>query len=266
MCEFLLITFASTPTWAAEKSRLALTTDITWASKYMVSGFKVGGDRPVWQLAGKVDLYSSGFSLMYWTALQADRSNKQFDEQDIFALYSRDFFKESRYAINIHGYYDYWYFPNAEPVLDEFGDDVSNGRKHGNKFQLGFSMPNLIPLSGSSLVPSYNVYYTHYWAQNRDDLYLGGTHHELLLEYNRSIRAFIPKATYQYAGLTASTNYHNGDFGVKPRISHSTAGVVSGVYALNSIFILGLNHQWSYEETVNPDNEFWSTLSFVKKF
>jgi predicted class III extradiol MEMO1 family dioxygenase len=127
-------------------------------------------------------------------------------------------------------------------------------------------MPNLFPLAGSFLVPSYNVYYLRHWAQDREDLDQGGTQHELLLEYDRAMKVLIPGATYQYAGATASANYHNGDFGVKPGISHSTASLVTGLYALRSIFILSVNHQWSYEPTLDPNNEFWTTFSFVKKF
>lgn len=262
----LLCTIVSFPSKALEKKKVGLTADITWASKYLISGFKVGGDDPVWQLAGKLDWYQTGFSFMYWTAIQANRDNKQYDEQDLFLMYSRDFFADNRYAINLHGFYDYWMFPNTEPVRDEFGDVTSTSKKHGNKFQLGLSLPKLIPLADSYVVPSYNVYYLHYYAQDRKDRYLGGTHHELLLEYYRSIRLFIPKATYQYAGATASTNYHQGDFGVKSGLSHSTASMVTGVYAFSSIFTLSMNHQWSYEETVNPNNEFWTTFSFIKKY
>jgi hypothetical protein len=264
--EFSVVTLTATAARSVEQSRLALTTDVTWASKYMISGYNVAGNHPVWQLAGKVDLYSTGLSFMYWTALQADRQNKQFDEQDLFLLYTRDFLNDQRYAINLHGFYDYWMFPNEQPMLDGFGDVVSSSKKQGNKFQLGISMPSLLPLAGSYLVPTYNLYYLHYWAQGREDQYQGGTQHELLLEYYRATKIWIPGATYQYAGVTASTNYHSGDFGVRSALSHSTAALVSGVYALKSIFILSLNQQWSYEATVNPSNEFWTTFSFVKKF
>jgi len=252
--------------WANEKNEMKMTADFTLASKYMINGFKVGGDNPVLQISGKTELYSTGVSLMFWSAVQMDRNQKEFDEQDFFVMYSRDFLKDSPYKINLHGYYDYWVFPNTQPVQDSFGDTISTARKQGNKFQAGFSMPQLIPLAESFLVPSYNAYYLHYWEQDREDLYRGGTHHELLVEFFRGIPTFIPRATYQYAGMTAGTNYYDGAFGIKPGFSHTTASLVTGLYAFNSIFETTVNQQWSYEDTVNPDDELWTTLSFIKKF
>ncbi|MEZ0393043.1 MAG: hypothetical protein ACAH59_12555 [Pseudobdellovibrionaceae bacterium] len=248
------------------KNEMRVTTDITLASKYMLDGFQVGGDHPVWQLAGKVDLYDTGFAFMAWTAIQVERSNKQFDEQDLFLLYSKDFLQDKSYTLNFHGYYDYWMFPNTDPVVDEFGETVSTSVKQGNKFQLGFSLPKLISIADSFLIPSYNAYHWLYFAQDREDLDQSGTYHELLAEYYKPTPIFIPGATYQYAGGTSSINYHEGAFDVDPGWSHSTASIVAGVYALKSIFTISLNHQWSFEETVNPENEFWSTFSYIKKF
>lgn len=261
---FMLLIFSFAT--ASAQSSMNFTTDLTWASKYMIDGFNVGGDKPVWQLAAKADFYESGFSAMFWTAVQADRLNKQYDEQDFFLLYSHNFFDENRYSLNFHGFYDYWLFPNSQPVTDEFNVVTSNRKKHGNKFQIGFSLPKLFSLGNSYVVPSYNIYKLIYWEQDRADLNRSGVFHELLLEYFRPIKLFIPGATYQYAGATTSLDYYSGAFNVKPGFSHSTASLASGIYALKSIFSLSLNYQWSYEKAVNPTDELWTTFSYVKKF
>jgi hypothetical protein len=262
----LILSVGCSPASAETANSMKFTTDITWASKYMLNGFKVGGNSPVWQLAGKSDIYTSGFSLMFWTAIQADRQKKQYDEQDFFIMYQKDFLTDKQYAINLHGFYDYWVFPNTEPVRDEFGEVVSSSKKQGNKVQLGFSLPQLIPLFGSFVVPTLNTHYLHYYELGHSDLYRGGIHHEALLEYYKATPLFIPRATYQYSGVKTGVNYYDGAFGVQRGWSHTTASLVSGVYALKSIFELSLNQQWSYEETVNPENEFWTTFSFIKKF
>ena len=249
-----------------DEDQLAVTADISLASKYMMDGFKVGGDKPVWQISGITDLYKSGFSVMFWTAMQVDRTNRQFDEQDLFLRYSHDFFKDDPYKLNFHGFYDYWIFPNSEPTRDGFGDTLSDSKKHGNKFQIGFSMPNSIPIGDSYLIPTYNIYYLRYWAIDRSDLFMGGYQHELMLEYSQAIPVFIPKANYQYAGASVSTNYNGGTFNIHPGISHSIAKLETGIYALNSIFTLEVFHQWTYKTEINPGNELWTTLSYVKKF
>lgn len=251
---------------AIEESTFKFTTDLTWASKYMINGINIGGDNPVFQFAAKTDHLKSGLSLMFWTAMQADRMNKKYDEQDLMLLYSRDFLIDSPYALNLHGFYDYWIYPNSEPATDDFGTVISTQKEQGNKFQIGLSMPKAIPLFQSYLVPSYNIYQLLYWAQNRSDLNRSGRYHELMLDYSQPIPVFIPYATYQYAGMSASTNYYDGAFDVKPGWSHSTAALQAGVYALKSIFTMGLNYQWTHEKTLNPGDEFWTTFSFVRKF
>lgn len=251
---------------ASKKSKVPVTTDLTWTSQYMINGFNVGGDSPAYQLTAKADMFNTGLSLMFWSSIQQNRENKQYDELDLFLLYGRDFLKESRYEFNLHGFYDYWMFPNSGTYVDQFGDTVETKKKHGNKLQAGITMPKLIPFAESYLVPTYNAHFIHYYAEDREDLYLGGFHHEMLLEYFRELMLFIPGATYQYGGVKGGLNYYDGAFGVDSGFSHTTASLVSGVYALKSIFEVSLNYQWSYKEAVNPDNEFWSTLSFIKKF
>src|SRR3989338_6192938 len=82
---------------ASEKSKeLGIITDITWASQYMSDGFKIAEDSPVWQLALKSKIFSTGFSVMLWGALQIDRQNSQFDEGDFFVMYGHDFFQDRK--------------------------------------------------------------------------------------------------------------------------------------------------------------------------
>lgn len=263
---FLLIGSESRGAVDRQSNSLLLTADLTWASKYMINGFNVGGDKPVWQFAAKGDLHSTGFSFMYWTSIQVDRNNKQYDEQDLFILYSRDFFKNTRYLLNFHGFYDYWIFPNRASSVDEFGAEFKLKPRQGNKFNLGFSMPGLFPFAGSFLVPTYNIFHWLHWEEDRRDLNRSGTSHEVLLEYFRSMKILIPGATYQYVGLTSSVNYHEGAFEVEPGLSHTTASIVMGAYVLKSIFAMSLNQQWTYEKTLNPTDELWSTFSYIKKF
>jgi hypothetical protein len=252
----LALSFSASPGWAKEHA-FAVTTDITWASKYMADGFKIGGDHPVFQPSINLATPLDGASLMLWSSIQMERENQQFDEYDLMARYERDLFTGEQYAIHLQGYYDYWMYPK---------ETTADGSVHGNKLNAGISAPSLFPIAGSHLVPSYNVYYWLYWAQNRSDLYQGGTHHEVMLEYYHDIPRLIPGAREQWVGVTGSVNYNDGAFGVHPGWSHSTAQLVVGVYALECSFSLSLNRQWSYEPSIDPTDEFWSTLSLQKEF
>jgi len=242
---------------------LNVTGEVTFASKYMTDGFNIGGNNPVWQPSVGVDLFSTGFSTIFWSAIQLNRNNQQYDEYDFIAQYGHDFFLKKQYAINLHGSFDYWTFPNSN-VADY--DAIAPQRMRGNKIAAGITAPHLIPIGDSFLIPSYNAYYNLYWAQNRPDRFEGGTRHELLLQYSYAIRPFIPGAKAHYLGASGSINYNDGAFGVTPGWSHATAQVGTSLHALDCVFSLSLNRQWSYDPSVDPNQELWTSASVTKQF
>ena len=262
-----LMAAVTAPTLAYAWDPLSLTTDLTWASKYMSDGFKVGGDYPVFQPSASVGLPLPGFSVVMWSALQLNRSNRQWDELDFMASYNQTVFSDELYAVNFHGFADYWLYPNSEEVMfDSLGVEIDSHRLKGNKLHAGFSFPKLFSFLQTSIIPSYNAYYWLYWAQDRRDQFLGGARHEFLVQLFHSLPLFIPGAVQQYVGLSGSVNYHDGVFGVRPGWSHSTAALTTGAYAIGGLFALSANYQWSYQDSVNAHNELWSTLSFTRTF
>jgi hypothetical protein len=251
---------------ASASSRFSFTGSLTYASEYLTDGFRVGDASPVMQLALKLDLPISGVSLMYWDSLKLLRSRSQYDEHDLMALYSHDFMPSTRYGFNFHGFYDYWFFPNSRPQTDSFGDQLSDVELHGSKVNLGVSMTRLLPLGGSFLIPSYNVYYWIYWKQDLSNQYQGGARHELSLSYTHSLPSMASWIQSQYVGAFASLNYNDGVFGVRPGLSHSLATVYAGLTAANTLFTISANQQLSYQRTVNDRNDFWMTVGVTKEF
>ncbi len=253
--KYISILFLLLPSTVSAYSykKLSLITDVTWASMYMTDGFSVGR-HPVIEPSLTVELPKTEFALMAWSAIQLKRSEKYNDEYDAFIFYNHQFFSESSFSFNFHSFYDYWFYPNEVILRDDFGDELSRFRKHGSKVHAGISMTNLIPLAGSFLIPSYNVYYWIYWAQNRRDLYQGGALHQILLSYSRS-----------FATISASGNYHNGAFGVKPGISHSTASFLGSFPVGAATFSLSLNKQWTFEPSVNSKSPLWTTASWTMR-
>ncbi len=250
----------------ARQDGLSVTTDLTWASEYVMDGFRIGDASPVFEPSVALGLFSTGISAMIWSSIRQDRSQQKFDEFDLLALYSHTFFKEKRFAFNLHGYLDYWDFPKYNVL--PFGESAPNvaSEFRGNKAHAGISAPNLLPLAGSYLIPTYNVYYWIYWAQNQWNQYEGGAHHELALQYFHSIPKWMPGVEAQYVGVAGSMNYNDGAFGVHPGWSHSIAELLVSVYAMGSTFTFTLNRQWSFAASVDPQDELWSTLSFTKHF
>lgn len=262
----LLILFFALKLRAEAPDRFVPAAGVTYSSLYVTDGFRVGDATPVFQMTLKLAIPSTHISLMYWNSLRQIRSKKQYDEHDFMALYNQDFKSSSKYAFNLHGFYDYWTFPNTKAVKDPFGDEISNGRFRGSKVHAGISMTKLLPLWGSFVVPSYNVYYWIYWAQDRKDLYRGGARHELSLYYTKSIAANGSWYKWLYAGGSGALSYHDGAFGVRRGVSHSLFSVYTGMTAWGLNFSLSGNQQFSYQRTVNTRNDFWTSFSVFKEF
>ncbi len=233
----------------------ALTTQIALASKYITDGFKIGGDNPVWHLSAELATPLDGISLQFWSALQVNRANQSYDELDAMVRYAHTFLGDKRLAVNVHGFADYWVYPKATvPSL------------RGNKLQAGVSLTNLLDSPQSWLVPSYNVFYWLYWDRGQRTSYQGGARHELGLQYIRTLPRLIPGTDAQSAAVGGTLNYNDGAFRVRPGWTHSTAHVGTTVSAWGCQFSLSVDRQWSYEPSVNPENELWSTFSFSKTF
>jgi hypothetical protein len=248
---------------AGEAKDWGVTADLTLASKYMTDGFNVGGNHAAWMPSLAINTTVPGFYLMFWSALPTDRNRQQYDEYDFMARYSHNFLEGSPFKVNLHGYYDYWAYPHDELTQDKHGQTIAPQNFRGQKLHGGISLLELLPIAGAHLVPSYNYYY---WFPDQKDLFQAGAHHELLLNYSHELPVFIPGAKKQDITLGGSLNYHDGVFGVESGWSHTTAHVSTSVAALGCTFGASANYQWSYIESVDPENEFWATVSITKKF
>ena len=250
----------------ASEQLFSVYANVAYSSLYMSDGFRIGGDHPVWQPSLELTVPVPGVSLALWSSLQIDRQNQQYDEYDLMAIYRHDFATDRRYAVNLHGYLDYWTYPKLNTVvLDSHGAPQSQNL-HGNKLHAGVSMTRLLPLLGSYVVPSYNLYYWLYWARNQSQLYQGGAHHEILLSYYHDLPKLFAGLPALYSGVSGSANYNDGAFGVQPGWSHAIAQLSAGASAASWYCALSLNRQWSFIPSVDPDNELWTMLSLTKHF
>jgi hypothetical protein len=60
--------------------------------------------------------------------------------------------------------------------------------------------------------------------------------------------------------------YNSGVYGSKSGWSHTTVGVSTAFEWERFYFIPALHYQWSFEETVNDEDEFYMTLSLGPLF
>lgn len=234
-----------------------VTADVTVASKYIAHGMNLGGDSWSFQPTVIVETTVPGLSLQVWSAMPFDRDLRASDETDILIHYRRSVFGDKRYKVAFHSYADYWFLPHSPQA------NRPDLELRGLKYKIGAAMPSLIRLGGLSLVPDYSFY--HWQSVDSGAFKDGGTH-------EMHLRTSVPSggcpvlpegSAFNLAGGIA---YHDGAFGMKSGWSHGTAHVSLGVPAGPVALAAGINYQWSFEDTVNPDDEFWASFSATAAF
>ncbi len=233
-----------------------LTAQVAWATRYLTDGFKIGGDHPVWHLSALATTPIQGLSFGLWSAIQADRTQRVWDEIDLLAAYQHTFFSKSASALEWSLVGDYFVYPNAEgPWIPK-----------GNKLQTSLALPQLLPLLGGQLIPSIQSSYWLYWDQGQRSKFLGGAHYQAGLQYDHSLPRLFRAIRQQYVGLGGTVNYHDGAFGVSPGLSHTTAHFGTSVHTAGWIVSAMVQRQWSYQPTVNPDDDLWTSFSLRRTF
>jgi hypothetical protein len=233
--------------------------DLTYASTYMAHGFNIGeDDKPSLQPSVSLNLPLPGLQLAYWGAIPPDENCDSLDEHDYLVKFNRTWFASECWAFNLHHYVDYWIYPHLSVLEDKNGEPISASHKDGLKFMTGVSFPKLIPIGSTTIVPSYNVYY---WTPVQEDLFEPGAVHELGLSGGWPMPESLGLAKGQTLDASTTINYNDGTFGVNAGWSHATAGL-SSTFPLGAIRITpAVNYQWSFEKTVDPEDEFWAALT-----
>lgn len=245
-----------TPPPDAWKLRL----DMTYATKYMANGFNVADDEPSFQPAVHLDSPIPGLGLTYWGALPTERQVNDSDEHDIMIRYSRTYFEKELWAFNLYHYIDYWLYPNLHYRRNSRTPPLKEETFEGMKLMSGINFPKLLPVGNSCLVPSYTVYH---WMPLEEDLFENGTVHELGVSYALP----LDRAQKFALRLTETINYNDGVFGVASGWSHATSGIALPVPLGPRLKLTpAVNYQWSLEDTVDPENEFWSSITAAWSF
>jgi hypothetical protein len=94
----------------------------------------------------------------------------------------------------------------------------------------------------------------------------GGWFHTLGLSYDLPIPALIPDQKEQSLSFSWDITYNDGALGSNPGWSHITVGVSTQFEWKEVYFIPAVRYQWSLEETVDPEDEFYATFSVGYKF
>jgi hypothetical protein len=223
---------------------LSTTVDFTYGSKYMWHGFDVFDDHGAFQPSVTVqykDLYVG-----VWASLPDSNGFEDLQELDYYIGYDHSFLEDERYAIDVSILYTYFDFPkDSSAEAQEFG--------------FGFSMPQLIPVGDSFLVPSYMAYFnTEGFSSNNSTE--DGWFHDFGLSYSYTLPATPITQEEQTLDLEWMITYNDGAYGTDAGFSHTVVSM-STTWEWNVFYFSPMiAYQWSFEDTVNTEDEFYALI------
>jgi len=251
---FILLLFSIGYSVAA--AQVTISSNLT--GKYINNGFDIGDDIPVLQSYVDISIPDSNISVMYWNSIPIDNDDKQFNEHDIIINYAKSFDN----GINFFGYGLYYFYPNWRLLTDKNNKKI-NKKFDGFKTLVGFSYNNGITIDDEPIIPTYKYYH---WFTHQSDLYQEGGLHEFSLRYSHVLPFFSESKIKTRLGLLALLNYHTGFFGVESGVSNTQLSADLSFNLSDVIINTSLNQQFSYEDSVNNEDETWFTLGVTLSF
>jgi hypothetical protein len=236
----------------------------TWDSQYIWRGFDVYDGDSAAHVFADLALWDTGFgvSAVGHQPLSGDLGELQ--RWDGTAYYQNVLFSGGPLATNFRLGYVYYYYikPNEGRT-----QDLMEG-------QVILSWPNLLPIKG--LQPSYAFAYMlpgmkNHWAEDVNPDFgdnSTGMFHILMLDYAFTTPTVIPWMDEQMVRLHSEVVYNGG---VSPLGNKVNSGFSDAVVGASTDFTFGgrgnivltpsVYYQFSLEDTVDLDNEFWVSIN-----
>ena len=247
----------SATTFAQAQDGLTGTVDVTYLSQYIWRGFEWYGNQSAIQPSIDLDLYGTGLGLkVLWS--RANSSGYESEEElDLTLSYSNTLYEYETYATNYKVGWMYYYFPDGpwEPgaITSDYQEMFAT-----------LSWPEIFP---EGLVPSYTI--IKMWASKegspaRD---VSGWLHILGLGYDLPIEGLLPDTPEQILNLSVAMVYNDGVGGGDRDWSHAVFGVSTDFDLGNDCTLRpGVYYQSSWDDSVNPSDEFWCSVGVSYAF
>ncbi|MBE7559909.1 hypothetical protein HS125_13585 [bacterium] len=230
-----------------EDSAVSVTAAASIVSKYLWHGYDVLDDHAAFQ--PYVEVGWRGFFVGVWGSFALASGFEDLDELDYYAGCTRSFLSEERFAFDAMLLYTYYDYPNSDTVPG------SDGVADTQDLMLKFAFPNLISLGPAKLVPSIAVLREWDGAESGhhvDDGWL----HILALSYSLPLADTAFTQEGQTLDVTLDATHNDGVFGSESGWSHGTLTLGTS-YSWGAVTIAPyVAHQWSWEDSVNDEDEF----------
>lgn len=247
------LTFSGLPASAVDiyGEELSINLDFTYASKYMWHGFDTFENDGA--LHPSVEFGYKEFYAGVWGAWPDSSGFEDLTEIDFYLGYERSFFEEEKYALTVGLLYTYFSFPKI------------NSQADGQEIALSVSLDNLLPIGPSVLVPSYTVFYEWDGVQNEDAID-NGYYHTFALGYDVPVPALLPDQEEQAISLLADVTYGDGPYETASGLLYATVGV-STTFEWNNFYLTpAVYYQFSFEDSVNDEDDLYTLISVGYSF
>jgi hypothetical protein len=234
--------------------------DLTYASKYIWRGMDTFHDNDG-AFHPSVTLTYRDFYVGFWGAFADSSGHSNLLEFDYLFGYNFSAFEEKRYAVDASVNYTYYDYPNSDskPGRDGIADlqEVS----------FSASMPNLLPLGSSYLVPAYTGAYMFAGKDTSNKEIDDGWFHIFGLSYDYPIKPLLRNQESQDLSFFSDVTYQNGVLGLEPSWTHSTLGVSTSFELWKNIYLTpAIYHQWTFDENVNEEDELYGAIGIKLGF
>jgi len=256
-----------------QEGELHGTVDLTYLSKYVWRGFDVFGDKSAIQPSVNLDLFGTGlgFSIMGHRANSSGFENTE--RWDWTLHYRNSLLDDKPYATQYMIGWVYYNYPDSSTEVADL-----------QEIHTVLSWPKLLQIEG--LVPTYCI--VKLWPSNSGSLVAGrldlsktpprlstgtasGWAHIFMLDYGLTVPGFVPETPEQVINLHTEVVYNDGVGPAGQMVDHDWSNAVFGISTSfdlgnNLSFTPGLYYQSSWDDSVNPEDEFWVSLGMAYKF
>lgn len=241
----------------------------SWDSQYIWRGFDVFRNGSAMNVLADLNLFDTGFGVSAVGHQSLSDAFGELQRWDGTVYYQNGLFAGASYATNFRLGYVYYYYPKLNYGLTQ---DLMEGH-------VVLSWPNLLPIKG--LQPSYAFAYMlpgmkNHWAEVENPNFgdnSTGMFHIAMLDYAFTVPALLASMDDQAIKLHSEVIYNTG---VSPYGTEVKSGFSDAVVGASTDFAFGADrniiltpsiyYQFSIEETVNLDNEFWGGISLKYAF
>ena len=248
----------STAGLAQAQDELGVTLGTQYMSRYIWRGFDIYQDnhstvRPFID----IDFYGTGFGLHVLNPRSIGGGRVDLEKINYTLSYRNKLLEGETYATNYKVGWVYYNYP-----------DMPSKNADLQEVFASFSWPEICP---EGIVPKYTI--IRMWpaeseANCRNN---GGWWHIAGLGYDLAVPPLMPDTPEQILHLSVETAYNDSVYRGGKTVDHDWSHAAFGLstdfdLGNNLIFTPGFYYQSSWDDSVNPSDEYWLSLSVKYKF